>query len=421
MRNGERERGIVEMKRSSRLPFESHGLAWGRCLVTAAIACAFPCGYASAQIPEGWEIVEIAPPGTEYSYGRPDINDRGQIVFHRTSTANYRSGLEIWLFDHGQLLQVTDDNTYDSFPEINYPGDIVWQRDVDPDPKVERIAIVRLNDGQIDTLIDEPFYPSLEDIDDSGGVLWSRYTQATDSPVELLRFDGKKNTVIASNGRWNQIAITNQRGDIAFTSFNHYVFPWVSEIVGYFDGVLAPLSNGQRQVVLGGLNDFGQIVWSSPFDGVEIWFNGITTKLLQENAAVGGINRRGQITIARKDPVSGNSTLWLYADGRMTRLTEPALSAGIGRINSRGEIAFLTGRFPQGGVSLLTKPAFLSDTDSDGDIDLADFANLQNCFGRNKLPFGEICHECDGAKDGQLDQEDYVRMLEFWEGPQKWP
>ena len=83
-----------------------------------------------AQIPEGWEIVEIASdPG--FYHARPDINDRGQVVFHRTIAPSLdRNAMEIFLYDRGQLLRLTDDDTYDAVPRINNHGDIVWAREI---------------------------------------------------------------------------------------------------------------------------------------------------------------------------------------------------------------------------------------------------------------------------------------------------
>jgi hypothetical protein len=57
---------------------------------------------AVAQIPEGWEIIEIFPAGTEYICGPPDINDNGGLIpladddlaerFPRTNTHGTMSG-----------------------------------------------------------------------------------------------------------------------------------------------------------------------------------------------------------------------------------------------------------------------------------------------------------------------------------------
>jgi hypothetical protein len=68
-----------------------------------------PC--AVAQIPEGWEIIEIFPAGTEYYCGPPDINDRGQIVFDRRLWPS-RNETEVMRYERGKLTQLTQTDRF---------------------------------------------------------------------------------------------------------------------------------------------------------------------------------------------------------------------------------------------------------------------------------------------------------------------
>ena len=111
---------------------------------------------AHAQIPEGWEIVEIANDPAFY-HAWADINDRGQVVFHRTIAPSLdRNAMEIFLYDRGQLVRLTDDDTYDAFPRINNHGDIVWVREIQG-PGTEG-AIVLWRNGELTTISDQLFW-----------------------------------------------------------------------------------------------------------------------------------------------------------------------------------------------------------------------------------------------------------------------
>jgi hypothetical protein len=65
----------------------------------------------------------------------PDINDNGYMVWAGKSGAfdyekdgNYRfNEFEIFLYDGSKTIQLTNNNTQDSFPNINNNGYVVWQ------------------------------------------------------------------------------------------------------------------------------------------------------------------------------------------------------------------------------------------------------------------------------------------------------
>ena len=127
------------MRRQSALAF---------CL-SVFVSLVIPTAAGPPALPEGWEIVEIVPAGTEFYYGAPGINDRGQVVFDRRLWPSLTE-IEILLYDRGHVVQLTDDNVYDSFPRINNPGDIVWSRDVQGDGRAS--GIVRWRNGQLRTI-----------------------------------------------------------------------------------------------------------------------------------------------------------------------------------------------------------------------------------------------------------------------------
>ena len=392
-------------------------------VVVALALASVPIPRAAAQIPEGWEIVEIFPAGTEYYCGPPDINDRGQIVFHRRLWPT-RDQIEIMLYDRRKLIQPTDDDVYDSFPRINNHGVIVWSRDLDPDPSVERIGIVRWLGGQM-AVISDPGDKYLgegpADINDAGQIVWNRSLRERPDEPQLFLFDGSSIRPVTDDAFSNQSVRINQNSEFVWTQYDFSVSPWVSQVFVFFGGPLTRLTNGQRQVQNPDINDFREVVWRSPFDGVQVWRMGTTTTVLGENSGVGGINNRGWITIARKDPASGNSTLWLYRHGALTRLTEPSLRAGVGRINTRGEIAFVMGRLPNIGVSIFTKESFVADLDLDADVDLNDVAVFQRCFGTFPSVYDECCSSSDTNCDEAVDRCDFAVLFRFLEGARRRP
>jgi hypothetical protein len=93
-------------------------------LALGLIADGFVVPPACGQIPEGWEIVTITD-DPEIFDNNPDINDRGQIVFHRRLTNDSNSS-EVLLYDRGLLVQLTNNNLRDNNPRLNNRGEVVW-------------------------------------------------------------------------------------------------------------------------------------------------------------------------------------------------------------------------------------------------------------------------------------------------------
>jgi len=385
-------------------------------LVPIGLLLAFSPG-ALAQIPEGWELQTIAPAGTEYNYRDPDINDRGQVAFIRWKVPEH-SLTEIFLYDRGRVTQLTDDEDRDVFPKINNLGVIAWKRDVDPDPTVEQIAIVRWRAGDWQTVIQDPSTNLIviEDLNDVGQILWNK--RVGDTPVDnLYVFDGVKSAPVAVNNLSNQLARLNKHGDIAWTKYNFFVGPWRSEIWARFAGSILRLANGARQLQLGGLSDAQDVTWWSPFTGVELWRDGAAETILAEDAISYGVNDDPTVTISRWNPLVRNHELWLWKNGELIQITDAKTGGLLGRINNRGEVAFVVGRLPSQGVSLLTKPLFRADLDFDGDVDLQDYSIFQRCYAAHPSTIDDECAAGDTNNDGEVNGTDTGTFVGFLEGP----
>jgi len=368
-----------------------------------------------AQIAEGWEIVEIFPAGTEFNCSDPDINDRGEIVFHRRRWPTLRQ-TEIILYDRGRLTQITNDDIRDVIPRLNNHGHIVWSRDISEDGL---LSIVRLKDGKLD-VISEGGHPGVDasaDINDAGHIVWSRSPTPPLDSRDVFFFDGIAIRQITDNGFSNQSTRINRTGEFVFTQYDFSVDPWLSEIFGFINGALMRLSSGQPQVQFPDINDYRQIVWQGAFTGIELWDAGKTVQLVDSNAYGARLNNRQQVCLQRWDAVHGNFGLWLINEGQLTQLTDGAFG-GLGQsINSRGEIAFMHGRSSSYGIALFTRPSFRADLDLDGDADLHDVALFQMCFGQEGNGIAQLCWTSDIHNDGHINLEDFEFLTVLMEGP----
>jgi hypothetical protein len=54
---------------------------------------------------------------------------------------------------------------------------------------------------------------------------------------------------------------------------------------------------------------------------------------------------------------------------------------------------------------------FPGDFDGDDDVDMKDFAHLQNCFSGEGIPYGAGCTDADLNEDSDVDQSDFVTFL----------
>jgi hypothetical protein len=367
---------------------------------------------AQPRIPEGWEIVEIFPAGTEYYCGPPDINERGQIVFHRRLWPSL-SEIEIMLYERGGIRPLTDDDVYDSFPRINNHGHIVWARDLAGDGQDTGIVLLRNKTWEV--VSDEPHGENTPDINDAGHIVWWAALGPTNDIDEIFFFDGTATRRITNDTFSDQSPRINGAGDLVFTQYNFGAGAWASQIIAYFNRMLRRLSSGQGQLQLPDLNDHRQVVWQRASMGIQIWDGGTVRQLVPENAYGARINNRQQICFSRWDAAEENLALWLIDNGELMQLTDAAFGGGASAINDRGDIAFMSGRVPATGIALFTKRCFRGDFDSDGDRDLQDFAILQRNFGSQNVA-EELCPLGDMTADGCIRMEDYEEFALWFMG-----
>jgi hypothetical protein len=366
------------------------------------------------QIPEGWEIVEIFPAGTEYYCGRPDINDRGQVVFERRLWPSLTE-IEIMLYEAGTLKQLTDDDVYDAFPRINNHGHIVWARDLAGDGRNTGIVLQR--DGTWEVVSDEPYGENTPDINDAGHIVWWAALDPTNNIDEIFFFDGTTTRRVTNDTFSDQSPRINRVGDFVFTQYDFRVDPWMSAVFGYFNRVLMRLTGNRPETQYPDINDHRQVVWHGALTGVELWNNGSTTTIVASNAAGAHVNNRGVICLGRWDAAHRENGLWLWRGGKLMQLTDGSFGGNFSALNDRGEIAFQYGRVPSYGIALFTKKCFRGDFDSDGDRDLQDYSILERDYGLENEDVEEGCWFGDTNEDGVIDADDFMTFVAYLSGP----
>ncbi|MBU0637883.1 MAG: hypothetical protein KKB50_03390, partial [Planctomycetes bacterium] len=95
------------------------------------------------------------------------------IVFSGRLGANEHSD-EIFLYEDGELIPLTDDAVRDGFPDINDDGTIVWSRGIGPDgPYGPTLEIVMWQDGELTRLTDDDVSDYGPEINNLGHIVWS--------------------------------------------------------------------------------------------------------------------------------------------------------------------------------------------------------------------------------------------------------
>jgi hypothetical protein len=68
-------------------------------------------------------------------------------------------------------------------------------------------------------------------------------------------------------------------------------------------------------------------------------------------------------------------------------------------------------------AALASASVFPGDFDGDGDVDMTDFAHLQNCLSGDGSAYGPGCADADLDGDGDVDQSDVATFLPCVHGP----
>ena len=86
---------------------------------------------ARAQLLPGFEIIHITL--DEHFDERGDLNNCGQVAFSTRFNFVW-STEEVFVYDNGEITQLTFDSFNDRMPRINDAGVVVWTREVGNSP-----------------------------------------------------------------------------------------------------------------------------------------------------------------------------------------------------------------------------------------------------------------------------------------------
>ena len=326
---------------------------------------------ANAQIPLGYEIVTVTD--NPYYEPVPRINNRGQIVFMSWLNPPDRSTEEIFLYDDGRLIRLTNDNIQDVLPDINDDGTIVWCRGIGPinpfsgEPSLE---IVMWENGRLTRLTDNAVQDIGPTINNLGQVVWTLdhpIPVCGGFPKDIFMYDGRDVVQITTDGIpeqvENQSPEINDSGQIVWTRYDFCNPPagynFDSKIMLYDTGAVTELTTGQLAPQLPDINNAGQVVWfffnpATRRRTIELWDAGVTS-LITDDGELPAINDHGQIAFSRWDPRRQTLDIWSYRRGRISQVNANAFFEEQPDINDAGEIVWSSGGFPRANIRYLRR------------------------------------------------------------------
>jgi hypothetical protein len=342
-----------------------------RVILASAVLGLLAAWPATGQVPLGYEIVTVTD--NPYYEPVPRINNRGQIVFMGWMDNSNRLTEEIFLYDNGRVIRLTNDNIQDVGPDINDDGTIVWSRGLGPihpstgEPSLE---IVMWRNGKISRLTDNAEYDGPPQINNSGHVVWSgdHPVSACGGPLkDIFMYDGRDVVRITTDGIpdqvENQSPEINDSGQIVWTRYDFCNPPagynFDSKIMLYDAGTITELTTGQLAPQLPDINNAGKVVWfffnpATRRRTIELWDAGVTS-LITGDGELPAINDHGQIAFSRWDPLRQTLDIWSYRQGRVSQINANAFFEEQPDINDAGEMVWSSGGFPHASIRYLRR------------------------------------------------------------------
>jgi hypothetical protein len=334
-------------------------------------------GAAQAVVPPGYEpSLAITVDPDSYSHV-PAINARGQIVFSKRLIPYDDLTSEIFLYDQGTTVRLTDDYVRDELPDINDSGEIVWSRGIGTGGTLE---IVRFEDGALMRLTDDGYSDWAPRINNDGWIVWYKWIRGgcLDSDADVFLFDGTAIRKLTNGGYSHQSPALNNRGEVVWQRCDFCNQPWTSTICIWSEGCASAITGSDSEVGGPQINDAGLVVWAGLVDlstpGTRIFaYQDGTTSVVTEWGSAAHLNNCGDLAIMRWHDPSRLWQQWLYHSGQFYQLTAGPLSSAEGDINDRGDIAFSSGDYSalRTNIHLLRRrPA--GDLNCDGTVDVFD-------------------------------------------------
>jgi len=368
-------------------------------------------------LPEGFEIVEFVV--SEHYTDIPSINECGQIVFGKRLGSSWRDA-EIFLYDNGDIVRITNNRDRDVLPRINDNGTIVWFRGHGD----EAITQVILYQNGQERVIDD-FKPDIGSgsINGPGHLAWSRF-RASPCPLaqDIMFWDGVEITRITPKDHYNdQMPELNDDDWIVWGHSYNCVRPWEGDIRLYRAGETIVLPSNTKQPQVSSINNLGQIAWSAS-GTIEFWEDG-QTRVLIDWGSNPRLNNLGDVYFLRFYDENRSWDAWLYrvskGEPRFYRLTDEDPWNTAGDINDFAEVAWHWMESPHnwaGGVRFMRRIR-TGDSEFDGDIDLMDYKIFAGCMtGPGRVDRLCDCRFLDIDHDGDVDLADFARFQNAFTG-----
>ncbi len=388
-----------------------------------AAGCEFgdPCGL--QRLPEGFEIIFIAPGSIGDVRGIPKINNCGQVTFAVALDGDsYGPATEIYFYDNGLVTPVTINDVSDAFPSINDDGTITWTRRLDFSIfSVDDVILLR--SGK-ETLIGSGAGGG--DINNAGHVVWSRFgeDEATHNQSTVMFYDGSVERAIYHDGFSNTSPQINESDEIAWDHSASSLSGAMLDIRRLTKGVLELFESGLPCCSQGAdIDDIGRLVWSTYTDHrvIDLYQDGQITTILDGDFPA--LNNRGDIAYSFK---TSNTPwqIWLLRNGErfwISSIRDKAdiIDNKVPDMNDAGEITWM--RVPNGQITpvdtMLMRRIRTGDVDLDNDVDELDLAYFPECFtGPTPTDGLCVCRFLDIDHDRDVDNDDFTLFMANYTG-----
>ena len=265
------------------------------------------------------------------------VNDAGQVVWQGFDG----NDAEIFFFEDGNLIQVTNNDTDDAFPWINNAGQVVWTGSDGTD-----LEIFLYENGAVTQITDNKENDTRPQINDAGQILW---WGARDGGLFVLLYD--QGTVIRLSPRSVEYYDRHLKHGKQINNSGQAV--WTARIGGnteifWFDGTFtSQITDNAHDDIHPVINQTGQIVWQG-YDGndFEIFlfnkgnFSQITDDDMDNTAP--DINAQGQVVWQADGGEAGSGIYMYYPGGKTVKVSAQGVDAIRPDIGNNGWVAWVT-------------------------------------------------------------------------------
>ncbi len=328
---------------------------------------------------------------------------------------------DVWLYSDGVIRKISDDGGYDINPSINNNSVVTWMR-CESYFNLDCELVLWENGAVITVETPYPVHQSPK-INDANQIVWAHDFSGSFDDVEVFLTGQGSTLQITDDEVANQIPRINTRGDIAWTRFDFSVWPWLSTIMFYSDGMTSELSGATFEPAGTDINEARRVVWGSADVGIELW-DGKNVSVITDDGRAATINNLDEISFARFDDDSGNWIRWLFRDDQFYKLSSEDQSSGADApINDRSEVIWrsIVNSLGDTAILFLRRVANRGDFDGDSYIDMRDARAMQLCVATSSdEPNGGLLGDCDrGDFDGDkdVDLQDFDLFLNVFTGP----